>query len=431
MDLAGFPRPGRIIMCPSLTRRRTVLFGLLLLSFAPLVNAQWTLERSIERAISVSPELDAAAARVEARRAAARQAGAWPNPTVELKADNAIARERGGDSHELSELAITQPLSLGLSAAREAAADARTLMETEALRAERLNLEYRVAGAYHRLQRAQGLLDQARQASREADDFASIAERRAAQGDISRRETLRLQLLASEAQQAIEAAEGEWQEARSAFATLLDLAPQQIDDLPALAEVPEPHPLTHWTGSLESHPNLQIQQANLTTILADRSVARAERLPQLGVRVFAERDLVDGRRESVTGIGLSLEIPLWDRRQGRLDELAATTTETQARLSGEHRQLLSRVQVQHQHLTHLVAQARHQRGSVLEPAREILDLSSKGYLSGELDLLALVEAMHTVRQAESRYLQLLADAWLELAALRAGAGDFIVSTDSE
>jgi cobalt-zinc-cadmium efflux system outer membrane protein len=149
------------------------------------------------------------------------------------------------------------------------------------------------------------------------------------------------------------------------------------------------------------------------------------------VRVFAERDLVDGRRESVTGVGLSLEIPFWDRRQGRLEELAATTTETQARLRGEHRQLLSRVRAQHQRLTHLVAQARHQRSAVLEPAREILDLSSQGYLSGELDLLALIETVQTVRQAENRYLQLLADAWQELAALRASAGLLLVSIDSE
>jgi outer membrane protein, heavy metal efflux system len=418
-------------MYPCLARTRSAVFGLLLLSLTPLANAQWTLERSIEHALSVAPELDAAGARIEARRAAARQAGAWPNPTLELRADNAMARKRGGDTHEFSELAIMQPVPLGLSSARQVAGEARALVETEALRAERLNLEYRVATAYHRLQVAQALLAQARKAAREAAGFVGIAERRAAQGDISRRETLRLQLLASEAQQAIESAEGEWQEARSAFAALLNLAPEGIDDLPALEEVPEPHALTHWTVSLDAHPSLQIQQANLTTLFAERRVARAERLPQLGVRVFAERDLVDGRRETVTGLGLALEIPLWDRRQGRLDELAATTAETQARLSGEHRQLLSRLQVQHQHLTHLVAQARHQRGSVLEPAREILELSSKGYLSGELNLLALVEAMHTVRQAENRHLQLLADAWQELAALRLSAGDLLVSIDSE
>jgi len=418
-------------MSPSLAIPRSVVFGLLLLSLTSLANAQWTLERSIEHALSVAPELDAADARIEARRAAARQAGAWSNPTLELTADNGMARELGGDAHEFSELAITQPVSLGLSSARRAAAETRTLVATEDLRAERLNLEYRIASAYHRLQLAQALLGQVREAAREADGFVSIAERRATQGDISRRETLRLQVLASEAQQAIESAEGEWQEARSAFSLLLGLAPEQVGDLAPLDEVPEPQGLTHWTDSLESHPNLQIQRANLTTVQADRRVARAERLPQLGVRVFTQRDLVDGRRESVTGIGVAVELPLWDRRQGRLDELAATTTETQARLIGEHRQLLSRVQVQHQHLTHLVAQAQQQRSTVLEPAREILDLSSKGYLSGELDLLALIEAMHTVRLAENRSLQLLADAWQELAALRASAGLFLASTDSE
>lgn len=418
-------------MNPASARCRSLAIGVLLLALVQPAAAQWTLERSIEQALAVSPELTAGAARVEARRAAARQAGAWPNPTLELAADNAIARERGGDSHELSEVSLTQPLPIGVRSARQAAAEARIAVQSLEMAGEHLELERRVAEAFHRLQLTQATLEQAREAARQAREFADMGERRAAAGDISRRETLRLGLLSSEAEQAIEAAEGEWQEALSAFAALLDLAPEGVGALPPLAPPPELAPLEQWLALVESHPSLDGHQANLAAISAERQVARAERLPQLGVRVFGERELVDGRRESVTGVGLSLQLPLWDRRQGRLAELAASTRAGQAGLDGERRRLLSRIHVQHQHLAHLMAQAQHQAEAVLEPAREILSLSRQGYVNGELDLLALIEAVQTERQAETRYRQLLADAWLELAALRASAGLHLVTTDLE
>lgn len=412
-------------------RCRSLVFGLLLLALVHPAAAQWTLERSMQRALAVAPELEAGAAREDARRAAARQAGAWPNPTLELSADNGIARERGGSSHELSTISLSQPLPLGLRTSRRAAAEALVTVESLETRITQLELERRVAESFHRLQLAQTVLERAREASREARDFAAAGERRAAAGDISKRETLRLGLLASESAQAIEAAEGEWQEALSDFAALLDLAPQDIDALPALSPPLDLPPLDHWLAMVESHPQLERHQAGLAVIGAERQLARSERLPQIGVRIFGERELVDGSRESVTGVGLSLELPLWDRRQGRMAELAAATRDSQAQMHGERRRLLSRIHVQHQHLFHLVAQANHQHEKVLQPAREILALTRQGYLSGELELLALIEAVQTTRNAEARYQNLLADAWVELAALRTSAGQFLITPDSE
>jgi outer membrane protein, heavy metal efflux system len=418
-------------MKPAPSGCRSLAFGILLLTLVGPAAAQWTLEQSVQRALEVSPELSAGAARVDARRAAARQAGTWPNPTLELTADNGIARERGGGAHELSKVSLTQPLPLGLRASREAAAEALVTVESRQAEHARLELEHRVAEAFHSLQLAQIVLDQAREAARQAREFARTGERRAAAGDISRRETLRLALLSSEADQAIEEAEGKWQEALSHFASLLDLAPEDIDPLPALTPPPDLPPLEHWLAMAESHPGLARYQANLAALGAERQVARSERMPQIGVRVFGERELVDNSRESVTGVGVYLELPLWDRRQGRLAELAASTQEGHAQLRGERRRLVSLVRVQHQHLTHLMAQAEHQAGAVLAPAQEILTLSQRGYADGELELLALIEAVQTTRNAEARYHRLLTDAWLELAALRASAGQFLVATESE
>lgn len=418
-------------MKPAPAGCRSLAIGTLLLALFHPAAAQWTLERSVQHALEVSPALGAGAARVEARRAAARQAGTWPNPTLELTADNAIARERGGGAHELSKVSLSQPLPLGLQASRQEAAEALVTVESRQTEHTALELEHRVAEAFHRLQLAQTMLDQAREAARQAREFAGTGERRAAAGDISRREMLRLALLSTEAEQAVEEAEGKWQEALSHFANLLDLAPEDIGPLPALAPPPDLPPLDHWLVMAESHPGLTRHQASLAAVGAERQVARSERLPRIGVRVFGERELVDGSRESVTGFGVYLELPLWDRRQGRLEELAASMREGQAQLHGERRTLLGRIHVQHQHLTHLMAQARHQAQAVLAPAREILALSRRGYADGELDLLALIETVQTTRNAEARYQTLLAEAWLELAALRASAGLSLVPIDAE
>ena len=91
-------------------------------------------------------------------------------------------------------------------------------------------------------------------------------------------------------------------------------------------------------------------------------------------------------------------------------------------LAAQRRDLESGLRQNHLHLGHLIEQAEHYRTRLLTPARQVLDLTRKGFASGEQNGLALVDASNTYFEAQTRYLELLHEAWLEAAELRMAAG---------
>src|SRR5690348_11229068 len=62
-----------------------------LLTSLPFAHAEtWTLQASIKRALEISPEMKTADAELAAQEAGYREAGSWPNPTIEVRADDSL-----------------------------------------------------------------------------------------------------------------------------------------------------------------------------------------------------------------------------------------------------------------------------------------------------------------------------------------------------
>ncbi len=404
--------------------------GLLLVT-QQVIATPWTLESSIRHALEQAPELREHQARLDAARAAVRQAGAWPNPALELRIDDRLALEFGEGGREISSLGVIQPLPWRRLGPQREFAEAGVAASIATGGIARLELEYRIALAFHRLQHAQAVLDLARHSATQAGEFAAIGQRRAEAGDIARREQLRLDLLAAQARQAIEEAEGEWSEAVAGLAVLLDVAPAGLGRVAPFG-MPSGLPgLDDWLAAAESHPAVRNEQAMIDSVEAERSIARSERLPRLELVLYRGYEPLAGEKEAVTGAGLNVELPLWDRRNGRLDELTARRSEVEARLQGQRRVRHSDVRTRFLHLAHLLEQTRRQEAEVLAPAREVLALTRQAYAAGEIDLPSLIDAVGLVRGAESDRQSLLLHAWRELARLRADAGVLVNAIEGE
>jgi outer membrane protein TolC len=61
----------------------------------------------------------------------------------------------------------------------------------------------------------------------------------------------------------------------------------------------------------------------------------------------------------------------------------------------------------------------------------MLALTDRGFTSGELSILSLVDANNTYFQAQLRYLELLYQAWTELADVKLYAGQMMADTDAQ
>jgi cobalt-zinc-cadmium efflux system outer membrane protein len=422
-------------MKPSITDRRAALAAAAILAIFACWSAQaaesWTLTSSIARAIEVAPETRLNAVTIQAQQAARQQAGAWPNPSIELRADNRISREFEDDGYDLTAISFTQPLSWGVSRARQTVAERElTVIENKA-RAEQLELERRVAIAFHELQRDQALLKLARQTLDESRRLLSPQQRRLEVGDISRREAMRMELFVSQAELALAEAEGRYSESRLTLAMLLALEPWQLGELPPLADIDTAPALYRLEAALSEHPLILASTAKAAVHEAGIELARAEARPGLSLTLFRERDVFAGREQTVNGGAINIELPLWDRRQGRRGELAAQALGERQQGMAVQRQLAISLHAAHEHLHHLIEQVRHQERMVLAPAREVYTLSERGYREGELDLINLIEARDTLTAAEVRQQELRAEAWITLAEVLHAAGVSIASFNPE
>jgi len=387
----------------------------------------WTLKNSILRAIEVAPETRGAQAAVNARQGALKQAGAWPNPQIELRTDNKIGKDEGAGGFDFTQFAFSQPLPLSgrighqQSIARSMLNAARTDHQYK-----QVLLETKVALHYHTLQLAVERLHLAKLRLQLADNLQSIGRRRATAGELSKLERLRLDLIRESAQQIMDKAEGAYNEALSQFRAYLGLPSTVIIKLTPLRPFGPIPDLKQLIADLTKHAKLQTAQHQLKSARLKVNLARAERFPDLTLSLFNERDFLNGRRQNVTGIGLSISVPLWDRNSGRIDEALAQSIQSQSKLQVIERDLGTRLLQGYLHLNHLIQQGEHYRTRVLKPAKKVFELSRKAYAGGELGILSLIDANNTYFNARERYLELLQEAWLEASEVRLAAGRSLV-----
>ena len=423
------------IGCPE--NWRIGMFWLLLIWVAT-VPAQdqpqdlWTLEDSIRRVIEIAPETRGAQAAVNARQGALEQAGAWPNPQIELRADNKIGKDEGTGGNDFTQFSIGQALPLSGRLGDQRAVAGATL---EAARAERryqqVRLEGQVAQHYHTLQLATGRLRLAEQRLQFADELQSIGRRREQAGELSELERLRLDLIREAAQQEVDNAEGTYSEALSQFRVYLGLSVETTPQLAPLQPFGPLPTLDRLQTGLADHPALLAARYRLEAARSGVNLARAERIPDPTLRLFREKDYLNDRRQDVTGIGIGVSVPLWDRNSGRIDEAQAQVIEVQSELQALERDLNSRLEQSYLHLNHLVEQGEHYRTRVFQPAERVFDLTRKAYASGEVEILSLIDANTTYFDAHERYLELLQEAWVEAADLRLTAGLALLPTEQD
>jgi len=406
-------------------REQWLSMALIFFASTPAFGQQvWTLENAVQRALEVAPEVRMADAEVSARAAVLRQAAAWPNPDIELRADDKLGKESGNGGKDFTQLALSQPLPLfsGKRQRTQEAAEAEWRAAQFERQQQALAVEADTARIFHGLQRVQAQWQLAQQRLELADALQQAAQRRKQAGELSHLEQLRLDILREQAHQAVDREEGELSEAYTRFRTRLDLPAQPVATLVALAPVTPPRPLADLQAGIGSHAAVRGATLRNAAAYSGVAVARAERIPDPVLRLFRERDFLDGRVQDVTGIGVGISVPIWDRNQGRIQEAQARVTAAGVEAVARERTLRADLAQSHAHLGHLLQQANHFQERVLQPGREMLELTRKAYAAGEAEILVLVDANDTYFDAQARYLELLHDAWVEAAQLRLAAG---------
>lgn len=387
--------------------------------------AVWTLESAARRALEIAPELRAANAEIAAREGAWREADAWPNPTVGLSASDKLGLEDGTGGRDLTQLEIRQPLPLRRLSRERTVAAAGIDAAHERVRLERLKLEREVARAYHRLQ-----LAQARR--RLAEERANLADKSVtARGRLVRylapAERERLAVLREQAHQGLIGAQTEEERAAIEFRARLALPAGTAVEVAPLSLPSEPAALAALEKNIETHPALGVALRDAEAARAGIAVAESRRFGDPELALFRERDFINGTRRNVSGIGLSVQVPIWNTNPGPVQRARAEAIAVQTRAQIVERNARASLAAAYAQLARLREQALRAEDQLLAPAGRMLALTRRGFEAGEVNVLAFVDALNTHAEAGARASELLAESAEAAAELRLAAGQPLLS----
>ncbi len=403
---------------------------------------QITVASAQDAARRSSPELRAMREAVATAAGRERQAGAVANPTLLYGREQTARR---GQTNAQDILQVEVPLEIGgqRAARRDAARLRRAAAELRLAQAASL-VDFDVARAFALAVAAD---ERARLTERTSVAFAEaqrVSDQRLAAGDVSGYAARRLRLESARYAAIRAAAMLEQRSARVALATLMGLPATQADALALPADQ-----VTAGGGTsidtISALDSLVVRaQRNRADVLAatldaDASEAEArlaarERRPTptlsagyKGERVAAASD---GSLSRFSGFvaGLSLPLPIFDRRAGAVDAAAAEARRMRAEADVVRRRAAREVA----DAIDALRAAERQRATLAphlgEDARLALRAVQASFAEGEITLVEWLDAVRAYQDAESTYVTLEAEVAVRRAAVVRALGASIAVT---
>lgn len=389
-----------------------------------------TLDALIATVLANNTELLSAQQARTTASAAIQSASAYANPRLEWQAGRNSARMPGTTPGAVQGWGVAQLIeNPHARSARIDAADALARGSEQAIALTRNALvgEVRLRAIEYQLRRAEATMS--------AEDLALLEQVR---------ERVRLRVASGEAPRyEIIKADAEIVHARERQQTASLRAEQVLVALNRLAAGRLPAgwslvgPLTD-TGPMASLDELQLQaetdnpevralQAEVERADANLRGARASRLPGVDLRVGQMRE-PDLRQ---TTVGLSVQIPLFDRRDGVIGEASSERVRLQGRLDGRRAELRQQLRLAWQSLD--IARLRVQALSegVVVDAESALKVARAAYQYGERGILDVLDAQRVLRSARANLLDARFQQQAARIELESLAGRFAVAPNPQ
>ncbi len=385
-----------------------------------------TLAEARALARSRSPDASAARHAVVAAQGRERQAGAWPNPTV------AYGREQtsgAGDTIAQDILSLQQAVEVGgqRGARREAARFARAATEARVAATE-ARVDFEVTRTYAAAVAAQRRATFAEEAAASFARAERASQARLDGGDVSGYQHRRLSLEAARYETGRLSAVVVRDSARSALASLLGLADSagvvwSLVLVDTLTPVPLAGPIDSLVSlALAQRPELRALELDADAGTAEARLASAERTPTPVLSGGYKREQVNGAELSGFVAGVSLPLPLWDRRAGAVSAARADAGRWDSEVESARRQTAAEVRAAYEAQQALAAALAVLSGALGENAATARRAAEAAYGEGEIGLLEWLDSVRAYQEAETTYAILWAEYIARRAALQRAIG---------
>jgi cobalt-zinc-cadmium efflux system outer membrane protein len=375
----------------------------------------------IVRLVEQHPRLAAGRFEVEAAHGGVKAAGAVPNPTLEGNVGRGLA-QTGEASRVEWGLALTMPLGwIAQRGSRVSAAEAAVdvaLAENKALRRDVLlqlrSLFWNVAA------------EQARVASLEALEAQTSAlvqtvQKRVEKGEVRPVEATRVEIELDKVTGELDSARTSLR-ARQAELALWFGAPRgrtlvTVADLDALPVAMDSDAALEKVRA--THPALAVAHARTRLLEAEVGTERMARVPSFGVSGFATDEL--DRR--AYGVGLSLDLPLWNWNSGRIAQAEAKLAAGRKQAEAAGLELEASVLDVQAACQASIATATRFRTKVVPRSETAATMMERTYQLGEASLLEVIDARRTLLDSRRLYLSALTQAQIDCSRLGALLGE--------
>ncbi|WP_404372915.1 TolC family protein [Corallococcus coralloides] len=385
---------------------------------APMTEAQYV--RQVETA---SLEARVAEAEASVGRAVAVGAGRWPNPTLEWQREKATSGSGLRASQDI--LSVSIPLVLSGRLGLEAESANRNAQAAEATLARaRGELHHAAVVAFSATLAAQErrrILEESLSELRRLAEVIAVRERA---GDAAGYDRLRIEAEAAAVEDQLSGAVLHEHHVSAQTLQLLGPTAQSLPTFqgPLAPERPLPS-LDQLLSRLELHrADVRALELETQSAQAARDAAARGWIPEPTVNAGGQ--LINTGQPGAGGgyvVGLALPLPLFERRQGLKAQAEARQRLAEARRAALLHAARIRLTAAMEDVVGQRERRTRQRDGLLARAEALRRIAQAGYRGGGADLLVLVDAERTAREAR------LASVDLSLAVAEAEADLFLLS----
>ena len=386
-------------------------------------DTAFTFIRARQLARDNSPDIVAARHAVDAARARARQAGAFLNPAISYNREQTGA---AGQAASQDIITVDQVLeNPGVRSARRDGARHRLIAAEARLRAAELQVSFEAVRAYATAVAADRRAELADQAARAFAAAMLTSERRLREGDISGFAARRIRLEAARYSVLRAEASLTRSTARLHLATLtmatVDSALPLRDPVIAAIAIPPTDSLV--AVALRSRPEIVAQSAEVLAASAETRLSARERLPSVSlVAGTKSEETIDGERLGGFVAGVSVPLPLWDRRGGAVAASRSEARRREAELVASRRAVAREAREAADALRSAREQLRALGPDLRADAATALRSAQVAYAEGELTLIEWLDTVRAFYETETAMASLGAELLIRAAALDRAAG---------
>ena len=385
---------------------------------------QWTIAQLQQQTLKTGPLVAALAPQVEAAFGRQIAARAYPNPSIEFLSGNNKPRITGPQTGNTSEVMLSQPLEW------PDARNARIQSASQSLDVAKFSAQQSVNDVLSdvRLRALEWLIrqEEIRFLQDAVDLLNQIRERvtvKVNTGEAAKYELIKADAEVLSALARLDAARAQSEATRMRLSQLVGIT---LDNEFSVKEprrsVPDLQAAELTLQRLEStNPEIMQRASELNAAQFKLDEQRALRKPAVEVRAKQSQD-AELRNQQ---LGLMLNIPLFDQRQGLVREAQANVTLARARLDGRRYEIKLQSSAAYAALLAATRRVQALEGGVLKQAEAAVSVSQAAYKFGERGILDTLDAQRVLRSVRSDITQARLEAFSAAVELDRLSGAYL------